>query len=105
MVEQVVGREWGRRWGREWAGGLVGFWRGKPGPGGRHSGRGWCLQRTIFGDMQEAPTGADEKTLIGFDWLLSTRPARENYDAQWGDTKMMKFRSNRGKFGCEIRDA
>jgi hypothetical protein len=55
--------------------------------------------------MQEAPTGADENPLVGFDWLLSTRPARDNYDAQWGDTKMMKFRSNRGKFGCEIRDA
>ena len=104
MVEQVVGREWDRGWGKEWSG-LVGFWRGEPGPGGRHSGRGWCLQRTISGDMQEAPTGADENPLVGFDWLLSTRPARENYDAQWGDTKMMKFRSNRGKFGCEIRDA
>jgi hypothetical protein len=36
--------------------------------------------------MQEAPTGADETPLVGFSWLLSTRPARENYDAQSGDT-------------------
>jgi hypothetical protein len=47
--------------------------------------------------MQEAPTGADENPLVGFDWLLSTRPARENYDAQSGDTKMAIFGSNKGK--------
>jgi hypothetical protein len=46
--------------------------------------------------VQEVPTRADENPLVGFDWLLSTRPASENYDAQSGDTEITKFRSTGG---------
>ena len=61
--------------------------------------------KNLAAGLCDNPTEADEKRLVGFDWVLSTRPAGENYDAQSGDTKMTKFRSNRGKCGCEIRDA